>query len=684
MFKLNHYYISLAKIIIVIIILVLIQHIHSISSDQECGGQYVDDHGDIVTPFSPVGTYPANWVCKWSINVKQGYRIKLSINKLDSHPNDRLTVYDGVWASDPVLGVFSGGDGHHHQQQQHEPFNLISHTNSLLLVLTSGPTSLGTGFNITYDAINYDFSTIINSPNGSAIISPINPDNFYNVTYYWTINMPDYVSDSQVIIIFIFNYYFKLIGQQCKLSIYQMDSNNNNNKSTLIVDFEDTDQLPSPKLIQATTNKLLVKYESNIQCDNNYFYISLKTKMMGSRSRYFISATNTIITIDDNQTIEDISYYSMDSYSIIEYLIERKINLNVKPYNMVYDWIHGLLYWIDIQFPAINVMTVTDDGHTADGGDNNVYTIIELNTEMARDLRLNRLKLTLIWSQIGAGISGLVQCHLDGTNQSTVYRSSRQVFHLTIDYQWERYYFIDITDHSLLSIDFNGADEKLYMTSRFLLQSIHNMFVLNGDLYLANERLIYRIPELELGIDRAEILFYTTSAPEMSRKYSESHFYYNKPIDINRQRIYDFKIADPILEPTVRNRCIGHKCPARHLCVPVSTVKHGYRCLSSRDSSQPALAVSQETDNQCKRVDILSVVNTFVIAVITVLIVGLYLSIKKIVFNIEKRLFQVIIPTETFRRSHQQAIHNYENNQTVPLHDYETIDQVKHQAISDI
>ena len=57
---------------------------------------------------------------------------------------------------------------------------------------------------------------------------------------------------------------------------------------------------------------------------------------------------------------------------------------------------------------------------------------------------------------------------------------------------------------------------------------------------------------------------------------------------------------------------------------------------------------------------------------------------KRIVFNIERRLFQVIIPTVTFRRcddSHttgrtlQYANHDYENNGQ--QHDYETIDQVK-------
>ncbi|CAG2168953.1 unnamed protein product [Oppiella nova] len=63
------------------------------------------------------------------------------------------------------------------------------------------------------------------------------------------------------------------------------------------------------------------------------------------------------------------------------------------------------------------------------------------------------------------------------------------------------------------------------------------------------------------------------------------------------------------------------------------------------------------------------------------------LGIKKIVLTIEKRLFQVIVPTVTFKREVEERErqlkthinHDYENNGG-NNHDYESIDNVKRET----
>ncbi|CAG2172490.1 unnamed protein product [Oppiella nova] len=167
-----------------------------------------------------------------------------------------------------------------------------------------------------------------------------------------------------------------------------------------------------------------------------------------------------------------------------------------------------------------------------------------------------------------------MQTHLDGSNQSVLYDNNRQAFHLTVNYQTQRYYFIDINDFYLYSIDFNGTDERLYTKSKEFFDSVNSMYVLNSDLYLANEYMIYKIPEIDLRIQSIQIL-------HKSHRYNATNYQLHNAVDIDRQEINKFKILDPILQPNVTNVCESHGC--LHLCLPTG---QSYRCLVP-DSSLP-------------------------------------------------------------------------------------------------
>ncbi|CAG2116061.1 unnamed protein product [Medioppia subpectinata] len=426
-------------------------------------------------------------------------------------------------------------------------------------------------------------------------------------------------------------------------------------------------------------NKLLIKYTSGYQCFSRHFSISYKSKLMGIGPPLIISATNAIVITNGNQSVDNISYHSYNYYPIIDCnytfnLIERRANINAPAHNIAYLANYGLIYWIDSVANSINMMDINYPHLT--------YTILQLNTGFARDLRINTMSEVLVWCEIGFN-AGLWESPLDGTNRTAIYANPkhRQPFHLTVDYRQQR---------SLYSVDFLGGHEIYYMTSRPLLSSaVLGMNVFDSDLYLATDHVIYRIREPAMGVPEAELL-YVTSGYDRNLDDKNGHQFYNtNPTDIKRDKIYEFQVIDPNGRFVAKNRCSGHSC--RHVCVPSG---QSYSCLTPdepmppmNDPSEPV--VSPLIMNTCNSVDILSIVNTIVIAFMILLIVGLYLSVKKIVLTIEKRLFQVIIPTVTFKRvggadnedpprKRLPEDHDYENNDR--HHDYEIIDHDKRES----
>ena len=320
-----------------------------------------------------------------------------------------------------------------------------------------------------------------------------------------------------------------------------------------------------------------------------------------------IATKYEVLVIQPNHTIRRVISTGVDINHIIEYDFDNRlivvfqsnakqidlIDLNewshVKRFTLkgnprhdciAFDYINHFIFWIDFEIKSIKVLDINDI--------KNVYTICEVMSKNPRDLRINVLKSVLIWSSIGFE-ANLMESNLDGSNRTILYNNSRQAFHLTIDYQTNSYYFIDINDYSLISIDFNGNNEQNFMNSYELFHSLNSMFVLNRDLYLSNELMVYKIPEFYLRIPKAEVLFRT------GRYGVQNNNYYNssKTLTIDRRVIYGFKTLSPILRPNVRNRCEeSHEC--QELCLPL---RSGYRCLTHHNNTSHHIHINDYIDN---------------------------------------------------------------------------------------
>ncbi|CAG2162078.1 unnamed protein product [Oppiella nova] len=177
--------------------------------------------------------------------------------------------------------------------------------------------------------------------------------------------------------------------------------------------------------------------------------------------------------LDYNLKDDRIVWFDPQKHKFILKSIESTVDMSDEidvvgqPNSLLLDWVNDLLYWIDIKSKTIKVLHFKDT--------ESVYTVCDIKTENPRDLVINVVKGVLVWSNIGFE-ANLMQTHLDG-----------------IDYQTQRYYFIDINDHSLYSIDFDGNNETFILKSKELFDEIHSISIFNNDL----------IPELDLQLNRA-------------------------------------------------------------------------------------------------------------------------------------------------------------------------------------
>ena len=374
------------------------------------------------------------------------------------------------------------------------------------------------------------------------------------------------------------------------------------------------------------SSEVLLKFKSDHSLnakDFKGFSLSYTSVVVGSQLPFLISASNALIKTYRNQSIDKILYNSVEKYKIIDYdsiegtliLYDPESNSIVSDLNendilsitdinnsIAYDWIHRLLFHIDLKTKTLKVIDFNDKNF-------NTYSISEVNNKFSRDLVINIENSVLVWSQIGNDPK-LWQINFDGTEQTVLYSNLRQTFHLTVDYETKRYYFVDITDYSLFSIDFNGNNEKILITSKKLFDSIVSMKILNNDIYLSNNYFIYKITDLSSGLKRAEILL--TCGEQHS--IDANLFYKFKSLDIKRPKIFDFTLIDEKLRPNVSNKCLDSKCDG--LCLPTP---HSYQCLSSEVTNSAVIMVSGNGNST------LAIFNSVIIVILIVLMILMYL-----------------------------------------------------------
>jgi hypothetical protein len=245
---------------------------------------------------------------------------------------------------------------------------------------------------------------------------------------------------------------------------------------------------------------------------------------------------------------------------------ERVILRYIKnPICLAIDWIHNLLYWTDLKTRTINVANVLKP--------NDYYVVINVTDQEPHDLLVNVLDNVLVWNHVGLK-PRIMRSFQDGTNQSVLYKTSKQTFCLTIDVFLKRYYFVDIEDLSLNSIDFEGKDDRKIFSSRNLMNSINSMTIYYDEIFISTDNLIYKMNKFghfdKHEGEKAEALVKSFGFSENKALFSQN------ATDSNRKQIFSVKIIDPILQPELENKCLFAKCS--HLCLP-SDKNQVFRCI---------------------------------------------------------------------------------------------------------
>ena len=232
-------------------------------------------------------------------------------------------------------------------------------------------------------------------------------------------------------------------------------------------------------------------------------------------------------------------------------------------YNNVFhfhDWVHNLTIQVDTENEIITLHK-------------NYYSIAEESVKFTNvsnlstvDLVINVKKCVIVWSYLGFDPS-LIQSNYDGSEQTVLYSHSRQAQHLTIDYHSNRYYFVDITDFSLYSIDFDGSNEIFLMKSYSLFNAINGLSVASNALYLSTDYLVYKVPDINSKISVAEVLF---EIYDHKQDLKPEFFKVNATV-IKREEFTSIFVINVM--PEFEDRCLHSECS--HICIPIG---QSHRC----------------------------------------------------------------------------------------------------------
>ncbi|XP_054156277.1 uncharacterized protein LOC128954705 [Oppia nitens] len=555
-----------------------------------CNGIYTGNRGEISLLRTPdEQTVPIG--CHWNITVPNGKSIRLLIETLEVKYPDRFRIYDGNSESDRQLYHTKFGYG---MQAYGDGVNVISSSNKMLVTFHSDvklylPFRMNTIYNITirlhWEAIDHGCGLQLNNTQG-VIYSPGYPGNYFNnIQCDWKITVP-----IDHIIVLTFDDFCTEDNDQLTIDTYTPLRHSGPHK---------------PSNLLSSTNSLSLKFKTDQSLTDRGFKITYKAKSLDPNITFLISAYNAILKVHSSR-IETQSIGGQQVSGFVDYDLRRELIVwydpqhqrfciqstvfteiyvqpGRRPVSLALDWQHGLLYWLDIQPKSINVVSLDDNTK-------HQYTVCLLRSDNPRDLVVNAKRSVLVWSNVGSRDPNLVQSQMDGNNQTIFYRNSRHAFHLTIDYQFDRYFFVDIEDHCLYSIDFDGNDEQLYLKSRELLDPILAMSVIDNDLYFMNEYLLYRIPDVNLSINRAQVAYKIHRYPTID---SQEYFMANT-VDIDRREFNGFKIIDIRLQPDVDEGSVNRYRSAAANCQGIYLPSSGksYRCLSATTVPSYSLPVN--------------------------------------------------------------------------------------------
>ena len=291
---------------------------------------------------------------------------------------------------------------------------------------------------------------------------------------------------------------------------------------------------------------------------------------------------HTYITAQFNGSLTEIFINNMERLDLLNQ------NHQIIHYNNVfhfYDWIHNLTIKVDTENKYISL---SNNYYTFAGESIKFLKVSNLSTN---DLVINVKKCVIVWSVLGIN-SSILQSNYDGSEQTVLYSRSRQTQHITIDYNSDRYYFVDITDFSLYSIDFDGSNELFLMKSYSLFNAITGLSIASNRLYIYNRYLVYKVPYIDTNIAIAEVLFQTKSWNKLNQILDSEFFTINATI-IQRQEFTSVFVFDVL--PEFENRCLHSECS--HICIPIG---QSHRCVCPNHLNLVNETYCQLNDNHQK------------------------------------------------------------------------------------
>jgi hypothetical protein len=166
----------------------------------------------------------------------------------------------------------------------------------------------------------------------------------------------------------------------------------------------------------------------------------------GLTKEIFILTPHSTIKAEINGSLNEIFQNDQNRFDFLNQ------NHQIIYYNNVYhfhDWVHNITIQIDTENEVISLHT----NYFTDSVESVKFTnVSNLSTN---DLIVNVKKAVIVWSVLGID-SSVYECNYDGSDQTVLHSTSRQVKHLTVDYNSHKYFFVDITDFSLYSMGMNS------------------------------------------------------------------------------------------------------------------------------------------------------------------------------------------------------------------------------------
>ena len=264
------------------------------------------------------------------------------------------------------------------------------------------------------------------------------------------------------------------------------------------------------------------------------------------------NGTNDTIYYPMKETTDILrSSHAFNFYEDPEHVALTPTTESVEYFNAIvrYDSVQRLFVWLDVSHGLIKLVKASDT--------QTIYTFPLKTNPLMGDMVLNVQKSVLVIPVLGRK-PRLEQCNYDGTNHTVLYSRSHPVLQLTVDYQTQRYFFVDVSNNSLYSIDFDGREDIYHMRLPTYFSQTRSFQVFNHDLYFMTKSYVYKWFEIRDIVNG-----------------SGSYTYVSLELLKNSPDFLGFVIVRP--HQSYHDKCSNNKCS--HPCYPLENT-YGCGCPS--------------------------------------------------------------------------------------------------------